>query len=159
MRILPIAVALIGAAILQVTFVDLISVFSIEPNLPLIVLLFFVPRRSIIEGLGLAFLSGLLLDLLAGSPLGLSSLSLSVAAFLVGAVSRDWVEVDYQKMARLFLLGSLAFEVIFNGVYLLGSELGPVGGFLRYALPGAVYDVGIGMLILAALPREWWRKI
>ncbi len=159
MQIVAIAFALVSATVLQVTFVDLISVFSIEPNLPLVVLLFFIPRRSIIDGLVLAFFSGLLLDLLGGSPLGLSSLALSVAAFLVGAVSRDWVEVDYQKMARLFLLGSLAFEVIFNGIYLLGSALGPVGGFLRYALPGTVYDVSLGMLILAALPRDWWRKI
>lgn len=159
MQLAIIALVLLVAAVLQVTFVDLISIASIEPNLPLIVLLFFVPRRSIIEGLGLAFFSGLLLDLLAGSPLGLSSLALTVAAFLVGAVSRDWVEVDYQKMARLFLLGSLAFELVFNGVYLLGSDLGPLGGLWRYALPGAVYDVATGMLILAALPHGWWRKI
>ena len=153
------SVLLLIAVLLQITVVDLISVSSIKPNLPLLIVLYLTPRETVMVSLGLAFATGVVADLAAGSLLGLTSLSLTAAVMAVAILTRDWVEANYSRMASVFAIGAGVYELVFHQIYLLGSELGPVGVLFRYVLPTTAYDVAFGMLVLAALPVSWWRRL
>ena len=147
------------AVVLQTTIVDLISVADIRPNLPLLLLVPLVLRSSVIQSVSLAFLAGLFQDLIAGTPLGLSSLAFSLVAFMLRTATGNWIGVGYPRMIQVWSAGALVYESVVSGVYCLGSDLGVLGVALRYVIPSVVYDVAFGVIVLAALPPKWWRKL
>jgi cell shape-determining protein MreD len=104
-------------------------------------------------------LTGLLSDLTAGTPLGLGSLGYSLVAFVIRVGTRDWVQVNYQRMLLVWAMGAVIFEGLANGILLLGAEVGLAGALFRHIIPCVLYDVGFGMLVLAALPQAWWRRL
>ena len=65
------ALPLLFSVLLQATVMNLLSVGSIKPSLPLLVLVYLAPRKSVIASVALAFFTGLVADLSVGSPLGL----------------------------------------------------------------------------------------
>ncbi|MDZ7373869.1 MAG: rod shape-determining protein MreD [candidate division KSB1 bacterium] len=148
-----------AAVALQSTVVGLLEIAGTRPNLPLLLLLAFSLRLSILESIGLAFLVGLMADLAMGAPVGLSSLGFTLAAFLVRVPTQEWVHVSYQRMAAIWAVGAAVYEGLVYSILCLGSELGLMGALLRFTLPAIAYDVAFGVLILAALPQAWWRRL
>ncbi len=153
------SVLFVLSVLLQTTVSSLIAVADIRPNLPLLLLIPVVLRMPVVQSVGWAFAVGLLYDLASGTPVGLSSLAYCVAAFVVRTMTRDWVEVGYRRMMLVWSVGAGIFESLVSEVYYLGSDLGFVGVLFRYVFPSVVYDVAFGLLILAALPVRWWRRL
>lgn len=118
-----------------------------------IVLVFWVLNEPAWVGLTVAFLVGLLLDVLLGTVFGLHPLSLCVIAWLTRLSSR-WVRVF-----SIWQTGGLVFGLVLVGLLVELTVLGIVGkapGSLLFWLP-ALSSALVWPVVMLAL-RRWSRR-
>lgn len=73
---------LVLVVLVQATLLARIRLFGVQPNLVLVLVVCWSLLNGVTEGLIFAFLAGLALDIIAGLPLGASSLALMPVCFL-----------------------------------------------------------------------------
>lgn len=102
----------------QATFIPRMNPYPITPDLALVVLFFWLTRRSLRESLFWIFIVGVVMDVLAMDPLGMHALAmLPLAALAYPLKMRPWQFHIFSAMA-LVLLGSLvtgALLSVFRG--------------------------------------------
>lgn len=131
----------------QATFIPRMNPFPITPDLALVVLFFWLTRRSLRESLAWIFVVGIVMDVLAMDPLGVHALALlPLAALAYPLKMRPWQFHIFSVMA-LVLLGSLVHGALLsilrgNGITL---DVG-IQGVLQTLLVPLVY---IGHRIVA----------
>ncbi len=76
------------AALVQATLVSRIRFLGACPNLILVMVVSWALLKGVLTALPIAFVAGLFFDLLAGLPLGVSSLGLMATTFLAGLGTR-----------------------------------------------------------------------
>jgi len=75
-------------ALVQATLVSRVRFMGACPNLLLVIVVSWALLRGVLPALPIAFVSGLIFDLLVGLPLGASSLGLMATTFLAGLGTR-----------------------------------------------------------------------
>lgn len=131
----------------QATFIPRMNPYPITPDLALVVLFFWLTRRSLRESLAWIFMVGIVMDVLAMDPLGVHALAmLPLAALAYPLKMRPWQFHIFSVMALVFL-GSLLHGALLsilrgNGITL---DVG-IQGVLQTSLVPVVY---IGYRIVA----------
>ncbi|MCK4980316.1 MAG: rod shape-determining protein MreD [Candidatus Delongbacteria bacterium] len=139
-------VIILALIIIQVKFSDIYSINDIKPDLLLVFLLrqsmkYSSPTRSLIRG----FLSGMVIDLLIGDIIGLSSLIYSVTGFFTSYYKRNKGYLALSNKITLFSIMFVFSSVVFYTLTL--SHLSMLKSVFLVALPSAIYGIVIIWII------------
>lgn len=141
--------------VVQTTFIPLISIGSIVPDLVLILLIFYTLRNNQLYGTALGFVYGFLFDIITGSLLGSAMLSKTLAGFTAGYFATETKRDKYLR-SYYFSFIVLLCAVIDLIVY---SFFGPAEisrnilllFFQQAMLPG-LYTAVISLIVLIFIP-------
>lgn len=113
------------AVVLQTTIFPALTVWGAAPNLVLVLVLLLVILKSFKETWLAVLATGLFLDLFAGLPFGLISLSLVTSAFLIDWLNKSlFSTVKFWISVSLIILGTLFYNLfLFSLSRLLGVDL------------------------------------
>jgi rod shape-determining protein MreD len=114
-----------------------------RPDVVLVLALAWGFRRGRGEGVALALLGGLLLDLASVGPLGLHTLALGLAVFVVEAGGPAWAANWPRRLAATVLAALLVQVLILAVMGLRGWELDWSTGLLRLILLSVAADLAI----------------
>lgn len=138
--------------IIQVSFVWLISIssYNITPDLVIILVIYIGFTRGHIAGMLSGFFTGLTLDLLSGSFIGLSALSYSIAGFIAGYFyfqesSKSTVK---RSMIGIMSLCTVVAYTIFFWIYYQGSTISFPEIFMKYVLTTTIYTLLFGTVLI-----------
>jgi len=146
-----IAVIILLVAV-QKTLIWLIALsnYNIAPDLVILMVIYVGIARGHIEGSIIGFLSGLMVDMLSGSFLGLSALCYTVAGFIAGYFC---IKEREEFLKKYFLIGIVFLcALIGNSIYFLifyqGSPISVFNIFLIYVLSTTTYTTIVGSLFI-----------
>jgi rod shape-determining protein MreD len=146
-----IAVIILLVAV-QKTLIWLIALsnYNIAPDLVILMVIYVGIARGHIEGSIIGFLSGLMIDMLSGSFLGLSALSYTLAGFIAGYFC---IREREEFLKKYFLIGIVFLcALIGNSIYFLifyqGSPITVFNIFLIYVLSTTTYTTIVGSLFI-----------
>jgi rod shape-determining protein MreD len=148
------------AALVQATVLSHVRVYGGQPDLIVIIVLAWAILDRDQEGMVWAFVGGLFLDLLSGTPLGISSLALVPVAFLVGLTEAQ----VYRENVGLPLLmasgGALAYHILYLLLLRFFADMSvPWSEALVYVtLPSIVFDVILVIPAVRILGR-WYKRL
>jgi rod shape-determining protein MreD len=147
MRLTLAAVGAVVAALLELTVVPYLRIGTAQPDLVLVFAVTATVAGTVEAGLISAFIGGLIIDLLAPRPLGMTAFSLlacvAVAFFLAKALDRVIYLVPPIAVFLTSLLSSALFLVLFG---VLRSQI-PVPDPAQATIPDALYSAAIGLVI------------
>jgi rod shape-determining protein MreD len=156
--IIPLVILL---AILQATLLHALPIFGIVPGLWLVVAVGWGLFRGMREGLLVAFVGGLFIDLLSSAPLGATSLSLMSAIVVATTLQRHLPKNQTLMPALLTALATILFWFIYLLILrlimpaVIGSQ--HVLGITELRAGGArnsvLNDIGRGYGLSASLLR------
>ncbi len=152
------AVLIVILIIVQKTLIWLIALtsYDITPDIVLIGIVYIGIRKGKITGSIGGFITGLLIDFLSFSFLGLMALSKATAGFVAGFFNNE-NKIERYTYTYVFMLivfvCSLANNVLYFTLYYQGTMLGFGDVLLRYIIPTAVYTS-----IISSLPAIFGRK-
>lgn len=142
------------AVVLQIVCAPSLTVFSIVPSFIVAFVVALAMMRRPDSTYGYAFVLGLIADLLAQTPVGLTSLLLLIAAC---ALSRIFEVLDNTNLSMSFIaiaLTLLVFELIFMIVLMiLGYSGSFIELFVQRVLPCTVYDIVIAVVMFLIMRR------
>jgi rod shape-determining protein MreD len=146
MTLLLAAVGATVTSLLELTIGPYLRVGNAEPHLVLVVGIVVTLAIDIEAGLVWAFVGGLVLDVLAGRPLGSTAFALLLCLGGASLLGRAFARVrQIVPIPAAFLLSLLYSMILFIAFNALRGPI-PVADPLGRVLPGAIFD-----LVLAAL--------
>jgi len=150
---LLVALAIVAAAaLIQATLVARVRFLGACPNLLLVVVVSWALLRGVAAALPVAFVSGLLFDLLAGLPLGASSLGLMATTFLAGLGTRRVFSSNVIWPAVLVALATPIYACfVLVALQLTGPALDWSTMALKVIAPELVLNVLLTLLVYPAL--------
>lgn len=117
------ALVLFSVVFAQATFLPRMNPYPVTPDLALVILFFWMTRRSLRESLAWIFAVGVVVDVLAMDPLGLHALAmLPLAALAYPMKMRPWQFHVFSAMA-LVLLGSIVHGTLLSIMRVQGITL------------------------------------
>jgi rod shape-determining protein MreD len=141
------AVGAVVAAVLQLTIVPYLGIAGAYPDLLLVVAVIATFAWNTEAGMTLAFVGGLMIDLLAPRPIGLTAftllLSTGIAAVLGRVIQRGRVLAPIALVFVLSFVTDLSFLNLFAA---LRGKL-DVGDPIQLILPGAIYSAAIAVVL------------
>ena len=144
------AVGAVVAAVLQLTIVPYLGVAGAYPDLVLVVAVIATFTWSIEAGITIAFVGGLMIDLLAPRPVGLTAFTLLVSVGLAAAlgrlIPRGRIIVP---IAAVFVL-SFVTDLLFLAMYSALRGKLAVDDPASLILPGAIYSTAIAAVLTPA---------
>ncbi len=151
----------IGLAILQATVLPALPVFGVVPGLWLVVTVGWGLFRGMREGLVVAFVGGLIIDLLSTAPLGATSLSLILAISIATSLQRYLPKNQTLVPALLMALATVVFWFVYLSILrlimpaIIGSQdfLGITELRVGGARNSVLNDIGRGYGLSAPLLR------
>lgn len=142
MRVVVAIVLVLLAAVLQSTFNPQIRLLGGEPDLVFLLVLTWIIRAPLEEGVALAFVGGIALDLLSAAPLGVTSAGLLLAVFGLDVVRRQLFGVGILTVLLFGVLGTLLIKLLEWLALLLVGLATPVVATISYVIfPSMVYNV------------------
>ena len=153
------AIAFVLLIIVQKSLVWLIAVteYQITPDLVLIGVVYLGIRKGKISGSIGGFVSGLILDVLSFSFLGLSALSKATAGFISGFFNSenkiDRYTESYEFVLIVFL-SSLFNNFLYFSLYFQGTSLNIPLIIIRYVLPTAIYTALLSIILIIFTKRS-----
>lgn len=152
-RWLP-AVAIAVAALLQVAIAPELVIGGVVPNVLLLVVVTVALVEGPNSGAVAGFSAGLALDLLGTLPVGPWALVLTVVGYAAGTLQANMFAAGWLLPVTVAFAAGLAAEL---GYWTVLAVLGVGGPFwstlLGVALPGAVYDTVVALLVFPWLAR------
>jgi rod shape-determining protein MreD len=147
---------LIISILIQKSFIWLISIsqYNIAPDIPIIILIFIGLKRGKLEATIFGFFSGLLVDILSGTFLGLSTIVYSIIGFISGYFKKD--EEKYLKkyyFAVIVFILALAGNIIYFFIYFQSYSLFFTEVLLKYVFPNSTYTAIIS-LVYVVFPKK-----
>ena len=146
-----------GLLLLQTTFIPLLSLGGMVPDLLLIWVVYSALRRGQVETTIAGFLVGLLQDLVSTQLFGLAALSKTVAGFLAGYFYNE-NKTDQTLGTYRFLLVvglcSLAHNAIYFLIFLQGTDVSPILGTTQFTLATTAYTMAVSALPMFAFSRR-----
>ena len=141
------AVGAVVAAVLQLTIVPYLGIAGAYPDLLLVLAVIATFAWSTEAGMTLAFVGGLMIDLLAPRPIGLTAftllLSTGIAAVFGRVIQRGRVLAPIVLIFVLSFVTDLTFLTLFAA---LRGKL-DVGDPIQLILPGAIYSTAIAVVL------------
>jgi rod shape-determining protein MreD len=139
------------AFLVQTTWIHQVSIFQIQPDLVVLVLVFIALRTGPFEATLLGFAIGLIKDAYAPPDLGLTALAKSIIGFAAG-YTHSRIQVDNpQVQVVLIFVAVLVHEIIYYIGY-SGISLNDAPYYWwRYGLGRAVYTALCGLVYSYAL--------
>lgn len=144
-------------ALFQTVVLARVELWGARPNLMLLLVLVWSIVRDLDEGLIVALIGGLILDLFSGGPPGSMVLGLLAAAFLAGQRWGRGVGLPIITLWFSALISVLAYHVVLLTV--LAWTRYPVDwgrAFLSVALPSALLNAALAPFIRP--PLSWWAR-
>ncbi|MGY8823418.1 MAG: rod shape-determining protein MreD [Candidatus Latescibacterota bacterium] len=136
--------------VLQTTWVELMEISSLKPDLILLVLIYAALREGPLTATVLGFAVGFLQDIYMPTDLGLNALVKSAVGFTIG-YGRSRIVGDNIQVQVILILGTV---LVHDLVYYIGTSaisLVELPFFwLRYSLGRAIYTGLIGSIFSAA---------
>ncbi|MDR3013124.1 MAG: rod shape-determining protein MreD [Chitinispirillales bacterium] len=140
-------------AVLQSTLIPHAAVFSIKPDLIMLVLFHLVIKYGVMPGVYVGFFIGVAHDLFSPSLLGQNALSMSVMGYICGHFNERILRLDPILKALLLIAAFVINDTIIMLVHITKTE-GTISTLfielLVVTLPRALYT-----LIFAAIPFIW----
>jgi rod shape-determining protein MreD len=142
------------AVVIQGTLLSRVRILGISPNLLLVVVVCWSLAHGVADGLIWAFIGGLGVDLIAGLPLGTSSLALMPTCFLAG-IGRNSVFTHsvFWPMLLVALATPLHGWIVLLILQFLGMPVDWVNTTARVILPELVLNV---LLTIPVYPGLRW---
>lgn len=143
-RVFTLLTALI-VIVLQVTFVDLISIRGIQPDLVIL----FVVGRALAEGptagVVWGFCLGFALDAVSGAILGLGALVYSLGGFITGQLGRGR-EMNRGRYLAILAAGVAVEYLVLSYFCEPWKEIGCFRPLYQRTLPGIIYTWSLGLI-------------
>ena len=135
------------AVVLQVVLAPNIAIFSAVPNFLIVytlVVAMLYPGNAVF---GVAFALGLVSDLLGYGPVGALPFLLLIAAFAAGRSFEIFGNGTIFVPLTVMIVLTLLVEFFYAAFVMSATSIGPIEAFLYRALPCALYDCVLGLLI------------
>ena len=149
-----IAVGAVVALLLQIVVAPNIALFSAQPNFLLAYVLVVAIARPLDAGSALPFALGLVCDLLGSGPVGGYAFLFVIVSFIA---SRAFSVLDNDTLFMplvIFVAATVLVEALYAAFLLaLGFDAGALDVFLYRALPCALYDCVIGLVLYPLAAR------
>lgn len=145
MQVLLIALITLLAVVLQTTWVPVLSIAGMGPDLVLLWVLYVALRRQTTLGLWVAFGAGLLQDIAAGGQLGLNAFLLVGVAYAALYLRRRFVQENF--ISQLLIVLGFSWLHQFLAFFWLNTLLGmhlPFGIWLGRAAGLSVFQALLG---------------
>jgi len=142
--------------VLQATFIPLVSINDVVPDVLMLWVVFNGIRRGQIEGVTGGFFVGLLQDLVTTQFFGLAALSKSIAGFVAGYFfNENKTALTLGTYRYLLILGlcSMAHNLAYYMIFLLGVESTGSLTVITLSLGASVYTMALGSLAMFAFSR------
>lgn len=156
-RHLKSALIVFGLLVLQTTFIPLLSVGGMLPDLLLIWVVYTALRRGQIEATVAGFLVGLSQDMISTQLFGLAALAKTVAGFMGGYFFNE-NKTDQTLGTYRFLLVvglcSLAHNGIYYFIFLQGTDASLLFSVVQISLAITSYTLAISTLPMFAFSRK-----
>lgn len=144
----------IAAFVLQIALAPAISLFSAQPNFLLayaLVISIVIPTEA---GPVLPFVLGLLYDLTGTGPVGGMALLLVVVCFIASRVFSLMDNDTLFMPLAIFVACALVIELCYGMLLMAcGLAANPVEALLTRALPCALYDCAVGLVLYFIMVR------
>jgi rod shape-determining protein MreD len=141
------------AFVLQTTLVPALSIFSVKPDLLILLLFFLAIKTGVMPAIYIGFLLGLAQDLYSPSILGQNALAKTIIGFVAGLFNEKVMRVDPLFQGVLVLFTFIINDTVFTTINIIksGGSLEVLGStILTVTLPRAVYS-----LLFALIPFFW----
>lgn len=147
MRLTLAAVGAVVTALLQLTVVPYLRIGDAQPDLVLVFAVTATVAGSIEAGLVWAFIGGLMIDLLAPRPLGMTSFMLLIAVGIAAVLGRSLDRARYLAPIVAVFVTSIATSILFLVLY--GALRGriPVTAPAQAILPDALYSTAVAAVV------------
>ncbi|MBU4486501.1 MAG: rod shape-determining protein MreD [Candidatus Delongbacteria bacterium] len=147
------AVFLLFIMLIGIKFSYLYSICGIKPDL----LLVFLIRKSLNdtkpqEAVMWGFFTGLILDLIIGDVIGISSLTYSIVCFFVSFYKRSSAYIPSYKRTLIYIISISFSALLIYPVTLSGMPL--VNNFISILVPSAVYTMAIAVILQTFKPTK-----
>jgi len=143
--------------LIQKTFIPLISVEMVTPDLPILLIVFIAVKRGQLDGMISGFTYGLMIDIFSSSFLGLNSLSYLIAGFIAGYFyEENRAKEIYQSYLFIFIMFLCVFfsNVFFFAVFVQGmTELSYGLLVLKYCAGSTLYTLIFGVIFMFILSK------
>jgi rod shape-determining protein MreD len=143
--------------IIQKTFIPLISIFSITPDLTFLLVVLIAITEGQISGIIIGFLIGFFIDLLSPSFMGLTSLSYSVGGFIAGYFYDEYKTSSIlQSYFFIFIIfiSSLSSNLVYFFFFIQGSVMDFWFILLKYGIGSTIYSLFIGVIMVFILSKR-----
>jgi rod shape-determining protein MreD len=135
-------IAIAVAALAQASVMPSFSIFGVQPNLVLVLLVAWLIVRPRREGLLLVPAAGLMVGLLDGQPLGLAMLALAPLVLLAELRDMRLVESDLLPAVVIAGAGTLVYEgIVLLTLAVTGEQLDWLASVLDVLVPAAIANV------------------
>lgn len=147
MRLTLAAVGAVVAALLQLTIVPYLRAGNAQPDLVLVFAVTATIAGSVEAGLLSAFIGGLMIDLLAPRPLGMTAFMLLLSVGLAAILARTFDRVRIITPVIAVFLGSCLSSALFLFLYGALRDRIPVPGPAQAILPDAIYSAAVASVV------------
>jgi len=153
------AAILVLIAVLQSSLLNGISVYNIQADFTLIVLVFFSHQLGSFQGKIVGFTAGLVLDFLSMAPLGFHCFIFTLIGHIYG-LSRGKVFIDTVSLPAILIVSATLMKMITSFllvVIFLPEKIGDVftlSSFIQLGLHGLLAPFVFVLLKLSRLSRE-----
>jgi rod shape-determining protein MreD len=152
-----------AALVLQTSFVPVISIAGIKPDLLVLVLFFFSLKYGVMPGIFAGFFLGLGQDLYSPSLLGQNALVKTAVGALAGLFNERVMRTDPLIKTVLLLVVFIVHDALFLVVQIvkLGDSLGTLfSGLFFHTMPRALYTIAVTALFYLwdMIPKPTVRK-
>lgn len=146
--------------ILQVTFLNFISIFGVTPNLIIILIVSISLLEGRIHGAAVGFSAGLCLDAVIGLALGLQALIGMLLGFALGNINKRFFKENLLVMMICTFASTILYEcAMVLGTYFYGVNLDVLLTIQTVILPEAVLNSVLGVIlffIIAQINKRWF---
>jgi rod shape-determining protein MreD len=149
---------LLIVSLLQSTAAPRLQIGAVWPDFLLLVVMSWALAQRLDEAVGWALVGGIGVDLLSGGPFGASAIGLMLVALIAGATSSGLFRGRAMLPIVTAFLATLAFHLVYMlAMLLVGQRVNVLDALLRLALPSAVYNAVLSMIvywIMAGIDRR-----
>ncbi|GAB1429676.1 hypothetical protein MASR2M18_05080 [Ignavibacteria bacterium] len=135
-------------AILHMSFLDLISVGGVAPDLLLLLTIWIAVSEGRMPGMTVGFLSGILLDVISDDVLGTNALAKTMAGFIAGYFYSEknskTLPANYAFLG-VTALSSFLHNCVYFFFYVRPTEINYFEFFLKYGLASTLYTTVAGI--------------
>ncbi len=156
-------IAFVVSLILQTSFVPVISIAGVKPDLLIVVLFFFSIKYGVLPGIFVGFVLGLGQDLYSPSLLGQNAFAKTITGAFIGLFNERTMRTDPLIKSVLLLVVFIVHDAIFLvvQVVMIGDPVSTVlSGLFFHTLPRALYSIAVAALfyVWEMLPKPTVRK-